>query len=992
MRFTSPLALLLILLLPAVAALGWPGRGHGRRREIISLVLRLTLMLGLILSLAGLELRLPTDRLAVVFLLDVSDSMPETAQNLAADYIRRALSAIQPEDQAAVIVFGAEALVEQAMSNNPKLDTVISVPATNQTDLEEAIRLALALYPPGAARRMVILSDGVATTGNAAAAARLAAAAGVEMLAAPFLISPGAEVLVRSVEAPTRLLTGERFDLHLTLEATQAMPVTIRVLSQGEIIYEGLYNMAEGTHTLSLPLLASEAGFVSYQVQIIPQRDEYYQNNEVSAYVQVQGPPKILLVAPPAGEALRPGGEARPDEYSPLLNVLQAAGLAVELMRPAQLPSELPRLAEYAAIVLVDVPAAQLTNRQMLALQSYVRDLGGGLVTVGGPTAYGVGGYYRTPLEAILPLEMQIKDQERRPSLTIVFIIDHSGSMAETGGGASKLDLAKEAAIRSIELLTPGDRVGIIAFDDAASWVVEITDLSDPDTIIHAIGTIQIGGGTDILAGLQAMARVLPNDPATVKHVILLTDGGADPTGIPELVASLYNDYGITLTTVGVGRDAAPFLPQLAELGGGRYHFTADPGSIPAILTEETTLATRAYIIEEAFYPQLVHSSPILTGISQTPPLYGYVGTSARQAAQTILISHLGDPVLAAWQYGLGRAVSFTSDANGRWAQAWLGWDGFPLFWTQAVGYVLSQQSFSPLETRVELDQEEAQLIVEAAEHSPNGQVAYLNGYDMQANVVTPGGKAISLALRQVAPGRYEGAFTSTEQGAYLIRVSGQPPLSGGEPLSQTIGWVLSYSPEYRHLSANPEALYRLVSANGGRLAPENPAEVFAHTLQPVKASLPLWPALLTLCALLLPADIAVRRLVITAGDLHRLEEKIRQRLPGRKSRTVSAPPADASPQLGSLLRAKQRIHQVQSGETNLPVRPTQPGQPVPRSETSSQPPASKLPSPSGATVSLPLHPDQPSPKASLKGEESLSTTGQLLARKRARQEKKNGQ
>jgi uncharacterized membrane protein len=350
-------------------------------------------------------------------------------------------------------------------------------------------------------------------------------------------------------------------------------------------------------------------------------------------------------------------------------------------------------------VVLVDV--RRLGTNQMERC-NHVRDMGGGLVAVGGPTSYGVGGYFDTPLEDTLPVDMAIRDEKRRPSLAIVFIIDHSGSMSETSGGVEKLELAKEAAARSVELLFPTDRVGVIAFDDTAAWVVP--DRSRIRWVVNSIGTIRSGGGTDIMAGLRAMAEDLPSDPANVKHVILLTDGGADPTGIPELVQRLYAENGITLSTVAVGRDAAPFLEDLAELGGGRYHFTADASSVPSIFTEETTLASRAYIVEEPFFPTLANSSPILTGVASVPRLYGYVATSAKPLAQVILKSEKDDPILAAWQYGLGRSVAFTSDATGHWGRDWVAWQNFPAFWVQAVRYTLGDVQDSVLEMDVVIE------------------------------------------------------------------------------------------------------------------------------------------------------------------------------------------------------------------------------------------------------------------------------------------------
>jgi Ca-activated chloride channel family protein len=949
MRFTSPFFLLLLLLVPLVVYIGAPSKGTSRRRELLSLGLRLAIILCLIFAIAGLETVQSGNNLAVVFLVDVSDSMPQQAVDSEVNYIREALKSIGADDKAAIILFGADALVERPMSALNELASITSVPITNQTDLAEAIQLGLALYPSGYAKRMVILSDGAETTGDALNAAKFASASDVQFVVVPLISQVGAEALVTKVDVPTHLRNGEQFDLNVSIQANQSMRAVVRVLAKNEVLYEGSHDLHKGVQTLSLPLTAQEPGFVSYQVQITPEQDAYYQNNRLDTFSQVEGPPQILMVAPPAGETM-PNGDIRPDETSLLLQSLTSAGFDVKLVTPSLMPADLPSLAQYNSVVLADVPASQLGNNQMETLQSYVRDLGGGLVAVGGPTSYGVGGYYGTPLEDALPVDMQIKDEKRRPSLDIVFIIDHSGSMGETSGGVTKLDLAKEAAARSIELLFPNDHVGVIAFDDTASWVVPITDLQNPEDVANAIGSIQVGGGTDIYAGLLAMSKVLPNDPAKVKHVILLTDGGADSTGIPELVKKLYQENGITLSTVGVGNDAAPFLKDIAALGGGRYHFTNNASTIPNIFTEETSLASRAYIVEESFFPTLVNSSPILANITETPQLHGYIASSAKDLAQVILKSDKGDPILATWQYGLGKSVAFTSDATGRWARDWASSKTFPTFWTQAVRYTINDSLNSALQMTIEPHGEKASITLDARNRTGD----FLNAYQIEANIVSPNGEAQAITFTQTAPGRYESEFIPKEQGVYLIHFSGKTD-SGGESASfaETTGWALSYSPEYQRIDPNPDLLLRLSALANGQVASPLPADVFNHDLKAIRASQPIALWLLLIAVLLLPFDIAVRRLIITKHDVALLREWIAQRLPTRQA--VQSQPAPANPQMEALFTAKSRVRgsKTTSGkEIPIAAEPT----PGPKKEAGEVGP---------------------------KPEQSVSTTSALLARKK---------
>lgn len=903
MRFTHPVALILLLLLPLVAFLGWSARGSGRKRELAALSLRLVIVLALVLALAGFEAVRPADQLSVVYLLDASASMPPQARSAAEDWIRQSLTAMGPDDQAGVVVFGQDALVERSLSTARTLGTVASVPDPGGTDLAAAIRLGLALYPPATARRMVILSDGAVNREGSFDAARLAQASGVQIQAVPLNYNRGPEILVASVEAPSHLRTQEQFDLWVTVQANQPGEAAIRVFANDALVFETQQSFRLGKQTLSLPLKANEPGFTQYRVQIDPLQDTQPQNNALSAFSIVEGPPQILVVSAQGETA----GEAAQLEAA-----LQSSGLNLQPANPGALPSQAGGLSQYAAVVLVDLPASELSLRQMEALQSYARDLGGGLVVVGGPASYGVGGYFRTPLEETLPVEMQIKDEQRRPVVTIVFVIDHSGSMADTSGGAVKLELAKEAALRSTELLFPNDRVGVVAFDETAGWIVPITSLEDPQSVKNAIGSLRPGGGTDILAGLQAVESVLPQDPGKVKHVILLTDGGADPSGLSELVARMHAESGITLSTVGVGQDAAPFLADLAQTGGGRYHFTADASAIPTIFTSETSLATRAYIEEHPFYPQLSSPSPVLSGINQVPQLLGYIATTPKSSAQTVLVSDLGDPILSTWQYGLGRAAAFTSDATGRWAKSWTGWEDFPRFWAQLVGDVARrEEQDQSISIRVEGSGAGSQAVTARLTVDARGTGGeFRNGYQFSARVVSPGGQVQTALLAQTAPGHYEGEFDSSQPGAYSIAVSGQPsPDSAGtnSSLASITGWVNPYPAEYSLEPPNPQLLDQVSQLTGGGVAALDPAEVFQHNLPAPHTTRPLWTWMLALAALLLPVEIGLRRLSFSKEEVHRAGMWLAERL--KPVPVLPAPAPERTPRLQALLKAKQQPH-----------------------------------------------------------------------------------
>lgn len=947
MRFTTPFALILLLTIPYFVWLGQPRLVGGQRwRQWLSLGLRLLILLLLVLSLAGSQLVQAADELAVVFLVDASDSMSEAQAGQAEQFVREAVAQMGPTDQAAVVLFGSNALVERPLSPLAELAPITTIPQPLTTNLAEAVQLGLALFPAGSARRLVVVSDGQANVGDAAKAGELAAASGV-VIDYLFLPRPEqtAEVTLLDVVAPSRVSAGETFRLEVTAESNVRQTAELRVFAGGDIVYQEPVQLVIGVNNFTVRLQATEQAFARYQVQIVPASDTYYQNNELAAFTEVVGAPRVLLVH----STINDDGTPRPDQAAQLLAALAATGMEVTVAAPNDLPADLAGLSNFASVILVDVNAKLLSPRQMTVLQSFVRDLGGGLVAVGGTQSYGMGGYFRTPLEEMLPVNMQVKDQDRFPAVSIVIVIDRSGSMSASEGGLTKIQLAAEGAVRVVGLLNDFDEITVIPVDTEPDNPIGPLSARERETAVSLIRQIGAGGGgIYVRTGLQAAADALAQSPNEVKHVILLADGAdaEEKEGAPEIIRQLVAD-GATVTTVSIGRGPdTPWLQQMAELGNGRFHFTDRAANLPQIFTQETTAIQRNYLVEESFFGEQVGRSPILGNIPAIPPLLGYVATEAKDAGQVILQTPKGDPLLAVWQYGLGRAVAWTSDATGRWAAEWVPWEGFPVFWAQTVRWTITQGRNSAIESVVAFGaagsgEAQARLTVDARDAAANG--ALLNGLTLEANVVAPDGAVSSVELQQVAPGRYEADFAPETAGAYLIRVAGQEA-EGTTVVGQTLGWVLGYSPEYRNLAANEPLLQRLAEQTGGQaLAGETP--VFAHNLPSEPTARPIWPWLTLLAVVLLPLDIGVRRLVVARRDWERLWGWAFGRLLQREPVTEPA----RSAQLSQLFAAKQRavgekgeavvgVEAEEEGGGETAVSPSPPAPHVPEPAPTAEP------------------------------------------------------
>ena len=873
--FADPVWLWLTLPIAAVMVIGWlaASRTLPLGRRIASLVIRLVLAACLILSLAGMRLALPSDRLSVVFLLDASASMLDASSEELVDWAQAAVREKPEGDTAGVVVFGGNALVDRLPSELGELAEPASVPVAGATDVAAAVRLAAAIFPAGAQQRMVLLSDGNDTGAEAEDAIAAAAARGMRLDVVAPADESAAEVLVDGIDAPPGARVGETVDLLVRLRSTITTSATLRLLADGETVATRGLELEPGITTIPLSVTADAAGFHVFRAVIEPDDDRFSENNAADAYVLVTGPPQVLVATDDAARA------------ADLVASLGAGDLEVTVVASDGVPSSLATLAGYDSVVLDNVAADALGATTMAALQVYVRDLGKGLVMVGGRESYGAGGYLDTPLEETLPVYMTVRDRERSPDVAMVAVVDKSGSMADchcTGDsrdtanpsgqrGFEKVDIAKEAILRAAEALAPTDQLGVVAFDQGAHWAVRTAPI-DFGALGNGLG-FAADGNTNIFAGLKAAYDDLVNNPATLRHIILITDGWSTHGAYDELLDDM-RAAGITLSTIGTGGGSAGILRRLAEQSGGRYYDAADATTIPDIFLRETIRTAGEQVVEETFQPIPSASSEILEGLDagRLPDLFGYNATTAKGSATVALLTGREDPLLAQWQYGLGRAVAWTSDARQQWATPWIGTPEFGTLTAQLVAWTLPPADSEGIDVRF-TPAEGGELDVEVSSFDDDG--APRNFYRSLLRLVSPDLEPTQTVLEQVGPGRYAGTVRADDPGAYLVRVAQTfEDESGTDAASRTLGIVSPAAAEFRRLGVDADALSTWAGTGGGRVLPLTgevaATAVWRHDIAADAFPTPIWPWLLLLGIVLVPLDVGVRRVALSRADFGR--------------------------------------------------------------------------------------------------------------------------
>ena len=892
--FIQPAYLWLLLLLVPIWALAFAGpRRVASWRRWSSVVLRTGMWIALVLALAGIQWVWPAQQTTTAFVIDASDSVSPAARAAADRFVQTALSGMPTGDRNAIVVFGSDAVVERPPTDSNQFVRTTVVPPSEHTDIDRALQLALAVLPSETRKRIVLLSDGAETRGQALDAGVIAQSAGVPIDTVALIGPPSADdVALEQLLVPSTAREGQQIRLMLQVRSGRATKAQLQVLLDRQPVLNTDVDLVVGLNQIPVTVPAPGPGFHAWEARVTAADDTVGTNNVQFGFSEVRGQAQVLLV------------EGAPGRAANLNAALAAAQLNPVLVAPDALPTSLIGLDAYDVVVLVDVPFRTLPRRAAALLPAYVRELGRGLLMVGGEDSYAAGGYLDTPVETALPVTMRTRGVKVQPDVALVLVIDRSGSMS-----GQKLELAKEGATQAYATLAEEDQIGVIAFDTSAEWAVPLQKKPPVDAFLSELGGIGEGGGTDLRPGLERAAQELERSDAKIKHVVLLTDGQADEN-YDDVVQRL-KAAGITLSTVGI-EDYDPHLKEIAPETGGRFYEVQDVNDVPRLFFDESLRVARRGIVEKEFTPVVTFPAPIVRDLRAVPPLYGYNAVTPKDTAQVILQSDEDDPILAQWNYGLGRAAAWTPDLKGQWAKDWVVWSGFGRFAAQLVGGLLPTPSAAGFEASATA--EGTALALELRADALDNRAR--TGLRPIGRLILPDGNVQELPLIEVEPGRYRGTMPLPDAGVYRMQVL----VNNGDGTALgvvTTGAVVPPSAEYLQRDGNVGLLRALSELTGGRFDVEA-GQTWAVPGASSRQSRPLtWP-LLFFAALLWPIDIAIRRLllpqprVIEAWARRAKPRQVREQLPGALARQRSRVQALRQ------MRAAQRQEQSQ-GDTVQP-------------------------------------------------------------------------
>jgi Mg-chelatase subunit ChlD len=816
-------------------------------QQYLATVFRSLLVVGIAVAMARPVWTSSDNKVATVALIDVSESVSDKQLDAAKAYIKEVGEAKREDDKLYVVTFAERPRLVRE-ENGEVIERHASRSAA--TNIQAAMQYAYGLFPDGYLPRVMIISDGNETGGDLLVESYRAEELGVKVSWKVFPSDRVKEIRIASLKLPDEIKVGAPFSVKAEIWSTHDEEISLRL--QQDEFPNGLepskkVKLHAGMNVVKFKSQAKRAGHTTYRLRIAKVVGDTEKNNNVSVMTApVKGRPRVLYVE---GGVLR-----QPSSAGYMKRALEHENIDVEVRGPRGLPSSAKELEKYDLVMVSDVPSHFMGMAQMTALERYVRDLGGGLVMAGGEDSFGSGGYQGSKIEKIMPVRFDSEKQLDQPNVAIVLVVDRSGSMS-----GPKLAAAKESARATAEVLAASDQISVVAFDNQPKTIVRLQRASNRLRISTDIGRLTAGGGTNIRPALQEAHQILQGTNAKVKHVIVLSDGQAPYDGIAELCQEMRSSR-ITVSAVGIGDADRNLLNIIADNGDGRLYMTDDLAALPRIFMKETTEAQKSALVEE---PVRVHVNKKVemiegTGVANAPPILGYVSTKPKPTSEVVLISDLGEPVLARWRLGTGTSVAWTSDVKNRWSVEWIRWGGYPKFWAQIVRTSMRRKVYDSYDLFASVDDGRAHVLVDAVDVNDR----FVNELDTTLEIIDPKDSKTkrTIPMEQTAAGRYSADFAVDRYGSYLLKAVHR---RDGKVVAESVGSAaLPYPREYLSTSINEEPLRHAAMVTGGIAKPKPPA-IWNPGEEDIKYIQDLWPWILLFigCAMIL--DIFLKRIRI---------------------------------------------------------------------------------------------------------------------------------
>jgi uncharacterized membrane protein/Mg-chelatase subunit ChlD len=867
--FQQPQWLWVMLTIPVLVAASLRFlRGIERTRRIAAIALRSIVIALLAIALARVEWIRRNDHVAVLFILDRSRSIPDDLQDTARRYVREVTAKANRDDRVGVVGFDGEAQVD-VMPSRAGFD-IVSFGLSNapdRTDIAAGLRMAMAAFPDGFSRRIVLLTDGNQNIGDLAEEIRNAAANKVAVDVVPLEYQYANEVMFDRIVVPTHSGRDTKVPVRMILKSQRPTRAKVTLYHNGQQVQiaDPVLNLSGGMQPdpFTVPLELHEGGVHRFEARVAPidpKEDSIAENNQATAFTFVEAQGRVLVL-----------GNNDSTDNGILVNALQREKVSVEYATAEAINLDLLKLQEYSVVILSNIPAETFNTEQHKALASYVRDFGGGLIMVGGDESFGAGGWIGSPVEEVSPVNFEIKQKRQMPRGALAIVM-HS---CEAPNGNYWGEKVAESAIETISSL---DYIGVIAYSwthGGANWEVPLQIAKDKPAIIATLRKMEIGDMPDFDTTMTIATRDLMKlKDASQRHMIIISDG--DPAAPSPTTIKFMQDNRITCSTVGIGYGEhvyAERMKPIADATGGRYYAVKNPRRLPQIFIKEARVVKRALIDNREFHPLVSQFDELTPGLAAAgvPTLGGLVLTERKPDALVPIIrkgtdagDEVEDPVLAHWNFEMGKMAVFTSGLWDRWGSDWAKWGNFGKFWGQVVRWAMHDHNAGSFDITTRLDGSRGKVVIEAL----NKDASYLNFLQIRGKLVQPSGDAKSLYLTQTGPGRYEADFDVNDHGNYLVSLTYTDPDNKAGMIKT--GLSVPYSAEFREMGTNFGLLDEVAAKTNGRRLAMDPLkdDVFSRKgLPPAIARQPMWRFVIQW--LLLPLfllDVASRRLASTVA------------------------------------------------------------------------------------------------------------------------------